>query len=422
MMELSLLIAVFVLLCIEGFYSGSEIALLSCDRLDLKKKARKGNHGARLALALLEQPDRILSTTLLMTNLCAICIAEIITISLDGHGAGEGWLPIAVASGLIIILGEILPKTLFQRFSSKITPVIVYPVFWAFFIFYPVTRLLSLYTSKLSKLVGPIFEMIGGKKKTSRDEIESILSYGRRETGMAQDEKRMIKRIFDFKDTEAKHALIPLFKVDAVAETISMREALEKFQQHRHSRMPVYSVRIDNIVGTIGFADLINEKDLSQPIHAKVRPAKYASETQILEDLLGEMHRERYELATVVDEYGGAVGILTMEDIVEEVVGEIHDEYDSNRNSFRQVSENSWWVQGKAAIEHLNESLKLEIPEGDYETLAGFLLQQFGRIPDPSDELYFDTPAGTLRLTVKQATERAIESVLVEKIVADNAP
>lgn len=258
--------------------------------------------------------------------------------------------------------------------------------------------------------------MLMGKKKNTREEIRSILSYTRRETELKSSEKRMIKRIFDFKDSQAKHALIPLVRVDAVEDTTTVEETLKIFVRHRHSRMPVYCERIDNIVGILEFSDLFAATDFQQPIRNYVSSAYYVPETQSLEDVIREMREEDNEMAIVVDEHGGAVGVLTFEDIVEEIVGEISDEYDTDSPPYKELSELSWLVLARMEIQQINDQLKLNIPQGDYETLSGFLLQQFGRIPDSRDELFFTTSAGNLKFTIRKATQRQIEAVLIEKI------
>jgi CBS domain containing-hemolysin-like protein len=262
--------------------------------------------------------------------------------------------------------------------------------------------------------VGPIEQLLTGKKPTTRDELRSLMSFNKRETEITTSEKRMIKRILDFKESEAKHALIPLVRVEAIEDVASVREALERFESHRHSRMPVYSERVDNIIGILETTDLFTATDLNQPIRNYVSSAHYVAETQSLEDLLKEMSREDNEMVVVVDEHGGAVGILTFEDIVEEIVGEISDEYDQESKTYREISDGRWLVQARMEIDQINDLLKIDLPHGDYETLSGFLLQQFGRIPEPRDELFFNTPVGQLKFTVKQATERHIESVLIE--------
>lgn len=405
-----------LLLC-EGFFSGAEIALLSADKLALKKQAKQGLWGAKIAFELASHPERVLSTTLLMTSLCVISISSLISLYfLQTYPGQSELLAIITTSPLVVLLGELLPKTLYQRNATQVARWIAPPIQWVFWLFFPFTRFLSSYMTRLSRFVGPIEEMLIGKKKTTREEIRSILSYNRKETELKSSEKRMIKRIFDFKDSEAKHALIPLVRVDAVEDCTTVEETLRIFERNRHSRMPVYSDRIDNIVGILELTDLFASTDFKQPIRNYISSAYYVPETQSLEDVIREMRREDNEMAIVVDEHGGATGILTFEDIVEEVVGEISDEYDVDAPTFKALSDTSWLIQARMEIQQINDLFKLNLPQGDYETLSGFLLQQFGRIPDIRDELFFNTSAGNLKFTIRKATQRHIESVLIEKI------
>jgi CBS domain containing-hemolysin-like protein len=408
------------LLILESFFSGSEIALLSADKLALRTAARKGSTRAKTALALIQYPERVLSATLLMTSLCMIAISSIIALHfIETKPEHAELLAVAVTSPLVVIFGELLPKTLFQRYSDRIAPTVapvVNAVYWSFL---PVTRLMSSYTGRISKLIGPLEEIITGKKRSTRDEIQSLLTYSKRESELKSSERRMIKRIFDFKDAEAKHALIPLVKIEGVEKSSTVRQALERFRQHRHSRMPVYDGRIDNIVGVIDLTDLATSPQLDAPMAPLISEAYYVAETQGLRDLLLEMRRDDAELVVIVDEYGGAVGILTFEDIVEEITGEIEDEYDVETQPWKQLSEETWLIQARMEVSLINERLRLELPEGEYETLGGFLLQQFGRIPESGDELFFDTPAAALKFSIRKANARTIETVLVEKMTTD---
>lgn len=411
-----------ILLLVEGFFSGSEIALLSVDKLKLKAMANSGSRRAKLALELSSHPERVLSSTLLVNSLCVIGISSLIAIHFSSAGYRHSELiSIAVTSPLIVLFGELIPKTIFQKYANLLAPWVSPAINGVFWTCYPLTRVMSSYTSRLSKLLGPIEEILTGKRRSTRDELRSLMTYGKRESEIKASEKRMIKRILDFKDTEAKHCLIPLVKIEAIEDNALVRDALGRFKNHRHSRMPVYSSRVDNIVGVLELSDLASLMDLDMPIRKVIKPARYVAETQALRDLILEMKREENELVVVVDEYGGAVGILTFEDIVEEIVGEIDDEHDSTQMIARQISDKSWLVQARAEVNQLNESLHLDIPEGDYETLGGFMLQQFGRIPEQGDELYFDTPKASLKLTVRKANERAIESVLIERVATDRS-
>lgn len=418
MIELNLLL-VFVpmLLIIEAFFSGSEIALLSADKVSLKHQAKLGGRRARVALDLVSHPEKLFSTTLLMTSLCVTCISGLIALYFihSGHSNAHAWAVITT-SPLIVVFGELIPKTIFQRYASQFAPWVAIPVSSIYYLFYPLTKLLALYTNRLSRVLAPIEELLTGKKRTTREELRSLMSYTKRETEISSSEKRMIKRILDFKDTEAKHALIPLVRVEAIEDTATVQESLQRFEVHRHSRMPVYSERVDNIIGVLEATDLFSATDLSQSIRNYVSAAHYIAETQSLDGLLTEMSREDNEMVVVVDEHGGAVGVLTFEDIVEEIVGEISDEYDDQESKpYKEVEPGAWLVQARMEIDQINDQLKIDLPTGDYETLSGFLLQQFGRIPETRDELFFNTSAGLLKFTVKQATEKRIESVLIEK-------
>jgi len=412
----TLLSMVGPLLVLEGLFSGSEIALLSADKIHLKSKAGRGSRSARLALNLANHPERVLTSTLVMTAFCVVVIAGLCSLWAEGrYGPDSEWRAILFASPLIVILGEFIPKTVFQKYANRLAPIVAYPVSIIYFLLYPITKMISLYTGALSRALRPIEEILTGKAQSGRDEVLSVLAYGKRESELGVSEKRMIRRIFDFKGTEAKHVLIPLIKVEAIEENSTIREALERFKSHRHSRMPVYSGRIDNIVGILEVSDLFHAPDPNQSVRNFITNATYIAETHHLDDLLKIMRRDETEMVITVDEYGGAIGILTFEDIVEEIVGEIEDEHDDDQVAeFKELGESRYLLQARMEITAINEKLHLELPEGDYETVGGFLLQQFAKLPETGDELHFDTPAGALRFVIRKATARQIQTVLVE--------
>jgi CBS domain containing-hemolysin-like protein len=407
------------LLLIEGLFSGSEIALLSADKIAMKSKAGRGSAGAKLALRLAKNPERILTSTLVITSISVIVISALCALWAESHyGDNSEWIAIAVASPLVVIFGELIPKTIYQKYAVRLAPLMAYPVYFVYFLLYPVTKTISIYTAALSRLLRPIEELLTGKSQSGRDELLTVLSYGKLESELGASEKRMIRRIFDFKGTEAKHILIPLIKVEAIEEQATIRDALERFKTHRHSRMPVYSGRIDNIIGVLEVSDLFHAPDPNQNVRNFVSSATYIAETHHLDDLLRIMRKDESEMVVIVDEYGGAIGILTYEDIVEEIVGEIEDEHDDQIADYKELGTNRYLLQARMEVTAINERLHLEIPEGDYETIGGFLLTQFSKIPEAGDELYFDTPAGSLKFTVRKANARAVQSVLVELLQA----
>lgn len=418
MLDFSTLILIVIpVLLLEGFFSGSEIALFSVDRLSLKKQAKQGSKGAERALHLILHPEKVLSTTLLVTSICVIIISSLFTLYfLKQTPENNELITILVTSPIIVLFGEMIPKTIYRRYAQSIVPYVALPVDLAYRIFYPITKILSLYTTRLSKFVIPIEELITGKKRTTRDQVLAMLSYSQKETEIKNQERQMIKRILDFRDTAAKSALIPLVQVHGIEKSKTVKEALRTLKKYGHTRLPVYSDRIDNIVGTLEVMDVLFSNQPEAPVSKFMKPARYAPETQPVEDVILEMQSTGNEMTIVVDEHGGAVGILTYEDIVEEIVGEIQDEYDPELLNYRKIDDSTWVVQARAEIEILNESLKLALPQGDYETLSGFLLQQFGRIPEARDELYFDTETGSYKFIIRTASSRRIESVTIEKL------
>lgn len=412
-----LCILIVLLLVIEGFYSGSEIALLSVDKLQLKKLAASGHKGAHSALELAQHPEKVFSTTLVVTASCVITLSTLIALFLiERHASYAELKSILISSPLVVLFGELFPKAFYQKRALRFAPVVAYPVRLTYLLLYPITKTLSAYTSRLARLVGPMEELLSGKKKSTREDLIEVLSNSKSETDIKLSERKIINRIFDFRESEAQHALIPLVKVDALELGSSVEFALHQFEKHRHSRMPVYADRIDNIIGILEASDLLGAEGLGGTIAPFISRAHYVAEVQTLEQLLLEMREEGQEMVVVVDEHGGAIGIITFEDIIEEIVGEISDEFDHESEPFKALSNDRWSVQAKTEITALNEALKLDLPEGDYETLSGFLLHQFGRIPKSKDELIFDTKAGSLRFLIKKATERHIEIVIIEKV------
>lgn len=402
------------ILITEAFFSGSEMALISADRLALKRKANAGSHGAKLALNLIGSPERMLATVLLGTNLCILSQGAIATIYIHRiYGGGHDLNALAFLTPIILVFGELIPKTIFQKYADELATWVSFPITVVQLVLSPILKLITRYTSWLSLRIGELEDTLGGKRKESRrDVLTYLLTHGRKEISLKNFESKMIHRILHFSRSATKNALIPLVNVDAIEDTATVEDALKVFSLHRHSRIPIYRDRIDNIVGIVHIFDLLDEPDHQKPITEFMKAPFFAPESQKVDDLMVTMQHQGIQMAVVVDEYGGAVGIVTLEDLIEEIVGEISDEYDSDSSLYKQISENEYLIQGSMEIEAINEQLKLRIPAGHYETLAGFLLLQFNRIPDEGDELYFQH----LRFIIKQRSSKAIKLIAVTRI------
>jgi len=414
-------IVVFIILLIEGFFAGSELALLSADRLQLKKKSKNNDLGAQLAIKMLKNPERILSTTLFVTSTCVMAISVILTLELKRiYGTHGEFEAVLIGSSMVIIFGELIPKYFYRKFSASLAPKVAIPIFYTQKILTPFIYLSGIYTSQIAKIVRPIEYLWMGKKQTGKDDLQVLLTANAADTQIKVTEKKIIRKILKFRDKIAKDGLVPLIQVDAIEKSSNLHEAFELFDQKKHSRLPVYDERIDNIIGVLELKAVINANEQKLPIENFIKTVQYVAESQKLEVILNEMIENDRQLAIVVDEYGGAVGMLTREDIIEQIVGDIQDEDDPETKPIRVLDTHKWIVKAKTTVAQINEELMVQLPEGDYDTLSGFLLRQFSRIPESGDELLFNTPAGQIHFIVREATSRRIESVSIERIIIES--
>ena len=376
---LTLFLVIVLLLLLEGFLSGSEIAMVAADRKKLSVLARAGSRWDRLTFRILREPSWFLSTTLVGSNLAEVANAALVTSILMGLYGSKGDLyAFLILTPLVLIFGEILPKTLFQQKADRWVRKIV-PAIWVVSLpLYPFVWLMSKATQAVSRLLKQEGEV---RPLVTREELQLLL----REEGGRSDinplERDLIRRIFRFSTTRVKEAMIPLVDMVALEETGTVEEAIASVRQENYSRYPVYRDRVDNVVGILYSLDLLEAEEGEGAIRPFVRPISFFPETKPVDELLLEMQRNQEAMAAVVDEYGGTVGIVTVEDILEEVVGEIEDEYDVNQPFFRRTGPKKFWINARMEIDHLNETLKLGLPRGDYETLGGFVLERLGRVP-----------------------------------------
>jgi putative hemolysin len=235
------------------------------------------------------------------------------------------------------------------------------------------------------------------------------------EVDLEGKERIFIHRILQFSLRTVKEVMVPLIRVTAIPDTLTVGQALEEFRTSRFSRLPVYHRRIDNLIGVLHDFDLLGEDAPDRPIRAFMRPVTYVPELKKIDRLLAEMQRQGNHLAVVVDEYGGAVGIVTIEDLLEEIVGEITDEFDQEVAPFKKLGEGHYLISARTEIKALNEALHLDLPTGDYETLAGFLIAELGDLPRAGEHLQYRN----LKFTVRQAEARSVKEV---ELFVDVAP
>ena len=402
------LVIIIVIVCVilEGFFSGSEIAFVNADKYRLALALDAGSRSAGLALRLIKSPAKFFSTTLLGTNLFTVTGSVVITLFIIDRWGAE-YVPLALLFWpFTLIFGEIVPKSIYQHHADKMVVMVAPILTAASVVFYPGVWLLSKLTDSL---FGGLHRKVVAPERLSREELELMLEVGRAEASdVRSTERTLISRIFDLADKKVENIMTPLVDVVAVPISANGRDAEHIFESSGHSRLPVYDSQAFNIVGYIMNADMLFGKE-GAPVRELTRPAYYVPEEMPLDELLVAMKRRGQSLAVAVDEYGAATGIVTVEDLMEEVVGEIRDEHDKVPSLYTRLGHNHYMVSGRLEIEHANERLKLGIPEGEYETIAGFVIHHMERIPKVGESFTF----GRFQYTVRRATDRAVIEVEV---------
>lgn len=405
---LTILIILFCLAA-EAFFSGSEIGVISADQMKLRHQAAKGSRGAKLALTMLEKPEWLLSTTLVGTNISVVTNTTLATaLTIQFFGEQYSWLAIVFVAPLIWIFGEIVAKSIFQQHADAITPKAIFVLRAASYLFFPILVVFTALTRLLTRLLG------GGERRnpfTLREEIVTMMEMSAVDGDILPVEKTMIKRVFGFGETTADDAMVPLIDVVGIELRATCGEATRLAVEKAHKRLAVYDQRIDRIVGSLNALDLLLE-DGDKPIESFVHPTPYVPGSKSIENLLLDFRKEGDTMAVVVDEFGGAEGIIMLEDILEEVVGELEDEYDHSEEPaqwVRKLGERDYLVSARTELDTLEEQLDITLPEGDYETLAGFLLEIVKEIPSSGTVIRHRH----FTFTVERASGQAILEVRV---------
>jgi putative hemolysin len=396
------------LLLLEAFFAAAEIALVSANRRSLQHLADEGHRGAKVALKLLARPEYFLATTLLGAYMAAMANTVLVTaLLLQKWGSSGEVAAMLLLPPLLLIVGEITPKSIGRQQATQLV-LRLGPAVWALsWVFYPFTFIFAL----LSRAV--LF--VTGLRRTSqlpfitREDLRLVVQKSGPEVDLESQERLIIHRILQFSLRTVKEVMVPLVRVAAVPDTLTIGQALEEFQLTPFSRFPVYHRRIDNLVGVLHGFDLLGSEHLYHPIKPFIRPLFYVPESKKIDRLLTEMQRSGTHLAAVVDEYGGVVGIVTIEDLLEEIVGEIADEFDQEVTPYKKLGEGHYLINARMEMGAINEALGLDLPPGDYETLAGFLIAQSGDLPRPGEHIKYRN----LRFTVRQADSRTLKEVEV---------
>lgn len=413
MTPLGVAMVVAACVAVQAFFAAGEISLVTADEIKVRAETERGAEDARLLGRLLEGRDRLLALALTGSNLATIIAAAVLTDFMhDLFPRGEFLAPFILAP-LTLLLGEAIPKMLALRRPLGFARLAARPLRVMSLGLAPLLSAETLVSRALRRLAGIAPEV--QSVFLTRDDLTLLLHRRADESAPIQDailpaERQMIGRIFRFGRSEARKAMVPLVRVEAVGEETSLAAAIEVVRREGFSRLPVFRNRIVDIVGVVHVFDLLDAPDLSRSVSEAMRPVSYFSESAPLDEILLALQRTGENLAVVVDEYGGASGIITVEDLLEEIVGEIEDEYDVREELARPVNPRTLLVAGRAPLAELNERFALKLPEGDeYATLGGLVVERLGHIPKPGEQL----KVGDLTITVARSDARAVRDLIV---------
>jgi putative hemolysin len=402
-----------ILLCVmgEAFFSGSEIALVSVDRLQIRHAAKKGHRASRNLQDVLKNPEWILGTTLLGTNICTVTSTTLAATQFYAWlGALGVPLSIVIMTFVNLVFAEIVPKSVFQQKSDQIAPRIIYILRIVMVVLFPLVWLFS----RIAILLAGVFGKSESSEKrgfVSKEELKMLMRMKHDKGDVKPSERRMINRLLNFTETSVREIMVPLIDVAALSDKAKVGDAYDRFIQTKHRRLPVFRDRVDKIIGILNSFDILGELP-AKSIKLFIRPAFYVPPTMGISELLEDLQSNGKNMAIVVDEFGGAEGVVTVEDILEEVVGDIEDEYDIVENLYRTDTNGSIIVNGRMPVDDLNDRLKLSIPEGDYETIGGFVISHKKRIPKIGEKILLRN----LELIVSKSGSRTIGEVIIRRL------
>lgn len=415
--SVELLLIIFFLI-LKGFFSGSEIAMVNSDKLKLRHRAKTGDRGASLVLKLFRTPDVILGTTLVGTNVATVTISTLgALIAIDMFGSVGDLISVIVLTPVLLILGEVVPKSIFQQKADTISTRLIYGLRLFSFLFYPVIFVFSRIARFITRIVGN-----GADPQNmfiTREELRVLLDVSESAANPSTIDRKRIRRIIRFGDTTVGEAMIPLADVVGVDERRPLKDAVRVVMKYGFNRLPVYRGNITNIKGvmTLSSWDLMDPKLNEKPIADYVSSVLFLSPKQTIDRALPQLQAREDHMAVVVDEFGSAVGILTMEDVFEEVVGEIDvgydfDEYNPKQRVYIQhENENSHLMSGRMPISEVNDILYAKFPVKEAHTIGGLIISRLRHIPKVGDSV---TEQGYL-LTVLEADDRSVLKVRVER-------
>ena len=398
------------------FFSAAEMAFIAANRIKLRHLAEEGHTVAGRYLEAFRHPERLLAAAKMGVPITHIVAASAATFALAPLLGGVAAVVVTLTlTPVMLVFGEIIPKAIAREWATPLILWLYRPLTWA-------AVGLAVFVAFSNAVVSALLRLFGTRKESvrhfvSREELKALLSMEPGEAEVTTQEAEMIDKIFDLGDTAVREIMVPLVDVVMLPQTAGAAEAIDVIRQRGYSRIPVYQERETNIVGVVAAMDLLRRGAERPTLDALMRQPYYVPETKRIDDLLHEMQRARIHIAVVVDEYGGSTGIVTLEDVVEQIVGEIEDEHDRTPASVERLPDGSYWVAARTHIDELNEALDWSLPKQDFETVAGLVLATLHRIPRTGEE--FQIPGYTI--TVLEADARHVGAVKIAPLAVPAA-
>ena len=410
---MSQVIVLAILILINAFFAATEIAFISLNDAKIEKQAKEGNKKAKQIKKMLREPSKFLATIQIGITLAGFLSSAFAADAFadDLAPALENLMPLGLAvwrnisiilitiilSYFSLIFGELVPKRLAMRNSEKIAFGTIGIIRAISIITAPFVKLLTASTNGISKLFG----ITGTDEETvTEEEIRMMVDVGEEKGSIKEEEKELINNVFEFNDKVVSEIMIHRKDIYAIDINSDIDNILKELDEYKYSRIPVYEENIDNIVGMLFIKDLlanVKKKDKVK-ISKIIREPYFVSENKQIDELFRDLQKNKHQLAIVLDEYGGTDGLVTMEDIIEELVGNIFDEYDDEEKEFEKIDDNTFLISGSVSIHDLRKILGVEIPEGEYDTLSGYLIELLGRIPSDDEKPVIETKRVTYKI------------------------
>lgn len=410
---MSQIIVLAILILINAFFAATEIAFISLNDAKIEKQAKEGNKKAKQIKKMLREPSKFLATIQIGITLAGFLSSAFAADAFADDLAPmlQNLMPLGLAawrnisiilitiilSYFSLIFGELVPKRLAMRNSEKIAFGTIGIIRAISIITAPFVKLLTASTNGVSKLFG----ISGTDEETvTEEEIRMMVDVGEEKGSIKEEEKELINNVFEFNDKVVSEIMIHRKDIYAIDINSDIDNILKELDEYKYSRIPVYEENIDNIVGMLFIKDLLAnvKKKEKVKISKIIREPYFVSENKPIDELFRDLQKNKHQLAIVLDEYGGTAGLVTMEDIIEELVGNIFDEYDEEEKEFEKIDDNTFLISGSVSIHDLRKILGVEIPEGEYDTLSGYLIELLGRIPSDDEKPVIETKRVTYKI------------------------